>query len=436
MTFNKENNNIILILFLLFVFTSGIITKLAIQLKPLPSSVQVSLIKLKSFQNMSPFIIQLRKALHEILSAVEFMDLFSLNAVYLDAPQILDKIIKSSSSFTLPFATSTTTTATTNSNNKADRSNNNNNNNSNNAMQEIWVLIETSGSDKDNDKSRLEMFLSDMIEREIVLDAIIAQDQTQFHSLWSLREYVPVALAHVSRKRVTGVSALSGDIRAVTDKFNTTNNNHHHHRNNADSNDYNSNNKTNNNMDMAMEYTGRLYKYDVSLAVSEMTDFIAEIQAYLIRHNLPVANTLSPTTPTPTPCVTDQNDNCKVNNNNNNNNYNNKRDLQQQQQQQQQTDQNRLNIANTNNNLQLNAVQKKVIDKLQPYADIKICCFGHVGDQNLHLNVLLTWSFPSTTTSTSTTTTTTSTTIAAAAAAAVAVESDVESYKDLLKVRL
>lgn len=167
--------------------TLGVITKIAIQIKPLPSSVQVSLIKLKTFLDIPTFVRSLRKSMNEILSAVEFIDSQSLYAVHLDSPHILNKITSASSSFTLPFTLKTDKVTPTGTGAFVNK-------------EEIWILIETSGNDIVNDKLRLEEFLSEMIEKEIAVDAIIAQDQTQFQNLWALREYVPVALAHVSRR--------------------------------------------------------------------------------------------------------------------------------------------------------------------------------------------------------------------------------------------
>lgn len=37
------------------------------------------------------------------------------------------------------------------------------------------------------------------------------------------------------------------------------------------------------------------------------------------------------------------------------------------------------------------STELEIINKLATSVQIDVCCFGHVGDQNMHLNVLLTW---------------------------------------------
>jgi len=44
---------------------------------------------------------------------------------------------------------------------------------------EVLVLLECSGCDDVNDKQRVESLLEQLMEEEIVVDAMIAQDQTQ-----------------------------------------------------------------------------------------------------------------------------------------------------------------------------------------------------------------------------------------------------------------
>ena len=57
----------------------------------------------------------------------------------------------------------------------------------------FYVLIETSGSNKEHDDEKLETFLGNAMEEGLVDDGIIAQDEAQIQSLWSWRESIPEA---------------------------------------------------------------------------------------------------------------------------------------------------------------------------------------------------------------------------------------------------
>lgn len=60
----------------------------------------------------------------------------------------------------------------------------------------FYCLIETSGSNPDHDSEKLENFLEHVMGQEIVSDGVLAQDQTQIQSLWSWREGIPECLGH------------------------------------------------------------------------------------------------------------------------------------------------------------------------------------------------------------------------------------------------
>lgn len=57
----------------------------------------------------------------------------------------------------------------------------------------FYVLIETSGSKGEHDMEKLELFLENAFEKETIQDGVIAQDETQLKSLWNWREQVPEA---------------------------------------------------------------------------------------------------------------------------------------------------------------------------------------------------------------------------------------------------
>lgn len=60
----------------------------------------------------------------------------------------------------------------------------------------FYCLIETSGSNSEHDNAKLEKFLEHVMETEIVSDGVVAQDATQVKSLWGWREGIPESLGY------------------------------------------------------------------------------------------------------------------------------------------------------------------------------------------------------------------------------------------------
>lgn len=60
----------------------------------------------------------------------------------------------------------------------------------------FYCLIETSGSNSEHDTEKLEKFLEDVMENDVVQDGVVAQDETQVRSLWGWREGIPECLGH------------------------------------------------------------------------------------------------------------------------------------------------------------------------------------------------------------------------------------------------
>jgi len=92
----------------------------------------------------------------------------------------------------------------------------------------FYCLIETSGSNTDHDSEKLESFLEYVMGEEIVQDGVVAQDTTQQRELWGCREGVPEHLGH----------------------------------------------------------WGGVYKYDLSIPISEMYGLVEEVQAKMEKANL------------------------------------------------------------------------------------------------------------------------------------------------------
>ncbi len=136
--------------------TIGIITALSIQCPQRSKAVNVAFFGLSSFEKVQKAFIEAKGQLGEILSAFELMDNNS------------QKLVKE---FT---------------------------NNSHPLEEEhpFYCLIETSGSNGEHDNEKLEKFLEDVMEKEIVDDGVVAQDATQLGSLWAWREGIPEASGH------------------------------------------------------------------------------------------------------------------------------------------------------------------------------------------------------------------------------------------------
>jgi FAD/FMN-containing dehydrogenase len=60
----------------------------------------------------------------------------------------------------------------------------------------FYCLIETSGSNSEHDNEKLQTFLEDVMEKEIVSDGVVAENETQVRNLWGWREAIPESLGH------------------------------------------------------------------------------------------------------------------------------------------------------------------------------------------------------------------------------------------------
>ncbi len=136
--------------------TIGIVTGISILCPQRSKAVNVAFFGLESFQNVQSAYREAKGQLSEILSAFELMDSQSQDFV------------------------STVTK------NKRPLE----------GEHPFYCLIETSGSNSEHDNEKLEKFLEFVMEKEIVSDGVVAQDETQVKSLWSWREGVPECSGH------------------------------------------------------------------------------------------------------------------------------------------------------------------------------------------------------------------------------------------------
>jgi len=139
--------------------TLGVITAASILCPPKPKSKNVVFLAANTFEDVQRLFAEAKKDLSEILSAFEFLDSLSLETV-LQVHNMNHPLTEK-----YPF----------------------------------YVLIETQGSNAEHDKEKLNEFLEKILNKSMTPDGTIAQDESQAHSLWKLRENVPESLGKVGK---------------------------------------------------------------------------------------------------------------------------------------------------------------------------------------------------------------------------------------------
>lgn len=132
--------------------TIGVVTGVSILCPPRPNAFNVSFVGVESYEAVQKVFVQAKKELGEVLSAFEFMDLKSQQ---LTKQHLADVDHPLSDEY--PF----------------------------------YVLIETSGSNKEHDDAKLEAFLETSMEDGLILDGVVAQDENELKTLWQWREMIP-----------------------------------------------------------------------------------------------------------------------------------------------------------------------------------------------------------------------------------------------------
>lgn len=140
--------------------TLGIVTKISILCPPKPTAVNVAFLGLESFEQVQKTFVKAKKDLNEILSAFECMD------------NTTQDMVENHTDLTRPLS----------------------------EKYPFYVLIETSGSDKQHDDEKLERFLESALGGEegsepLILDGVVAQDNSEVANLWAWRELIPEALS-------------------------------------------------------------------------------------------------------------------------------------------------------------------------------------------------------------------------------------------------
>lgn len=170
--------------------TLGVITGVSIATPRRPSATNVAVFGVDSFEAVQATFQMTKKHCAEILSAFEFVDQESFGIVLNNA----------SAAPRDPFA----------------------------ERHPMYVLVETSGSNKDHDDEKLQGLLEELLESGTISDGVLAQDESQMKGLWSLRESVPESLGHY----------------------------------------------------------GKVYKYDISIPIERMYELVLDLRARFIEHDM------------------------------------------------------------------------------------------------------------------------------------------------------
>ncbi|ORX53480.1 FAD-binding domain-containing protein [Hesseltinella vesiculosa] len=136
--------------------TLGMVTGVSLLTPIRPSSVNVTLVAMSSFEKVLQAYVSAKDHLGEILSAFEFWDMSSIKVV--ESKMEMEAFPVSQSD--APF----------------------------------YALVETQGSRDDHDKLKLEHYLESLMAEDVVLDGVLAQDDKQMRSLWQWREKIPEAI--------------------------------------------------------------------------------------------------------------------------------------------------------------------------------------------------------------------------------------------------
>ncbi|KAF8018718.1 hypothetical protein BT93_H3578 [Corymbia citriodora subsp. variegata] len=127
----------------------GIVTKVSILTPPKLSSVNVAFLACTDYLSCQKLLLEARRKLGEVLSAFEFLD-----------EQAMDLALKHLEGVRNPLPP---------------------------ALHKFYVLIETTGSDEQSDKEKLEAFLVHAMEGGLISDGVVAQDIQQASSVWKIR---------------------------------------------------------------------------------------------------------------------------------------------------------------------------------------------------------------------------------------------------------
>ncbi|KAJ1667732.1 D-lactate ferricytochrome c oxidoreductase [Coemansia sp. RSA 1646] len=135
--------------------TLGIITGVSVVTPRRPAAVNVAVLGVSSYKAVQKAFALARQRCGEILSAYEFWDANCMGAV------LEHQDLRNPLSSDYPF----------------------------------YVLVETSGSNKDHDDEKLGSLLEELMEQGVVEDGALAMDDSQIVRMWTMREGIPESLS-------------------------------------------------------------------------------------------------------------------------------------------------------------------------------------------------------------------------------------------------
>jgi FAD/FMN-containing dehydrogenase len=148
--------------------TLGIVTEVALQCQPVPSSRQAAWLACPSFAGVVEVRRAARTVLGEILAAMEWMSGPILDIVLQHQPSLRSPVS--------PLASSSSAYSSA-------------------VSPHHHVLIETHGSNERHDADKMEAFLAIVLERGWAVDGVLAQNLQQHSLFWNLRESCNPAMA-------------------------------------------------------------------------------------------------------------------------------------------------------------------------------------------------------------------------------------------------
>ena len=141
--------------------TLGVITKVAIECPPLPSSKHAAMLVCSGYADVLRVVKEARSELGEVLSALEVVDLNTMSCVKRAfvrsgrESQLLNEMLDGSGQA---------------------------------SQRPIFLLIEAQGSNEEHDASKMDAFLTNLFETESIQNGFLAQDTKQLREMWELRE--------------------------------------------------------------------------------------------------------------------------------------------------------------------------------------------------------------------------------------------------------
>ena len=179
--------------------TLGVVTKIAMRLAVTPKSSAVVFSKIPSFLTIPNVLRAARDILGPNLSAFEFIDSRCIAAIRQASPHLLHRV----SETVLPENDVAFLAQHPEHQLAADHP-------EYGLPGEVSLLVEATGTDPETDAMKLEKFVGHLMENNLVVDAVMAQDKSQETALWLVREQCAVALIDVSRPLVPVVDAATG----------------------------------------------------------------------------------------------------------------------------------------------------------------------------------------------------------------------------------